>query len=82
VVRFRAPIASVRGESLLATHTTVCLVVIFLNRRLDEGSCPKKPSSKVPAEETKACPSAITWLSVMVSVDEYSRQKYDFMWQD
>jgi hypothetical protein len=71
-VMVRTPEVSVRGVSLLATHTTVLVVVeIFLYHipkyRLFEFPGLKNPSSKLPPADTIVSASLIESVGVIVS---------------
>ncbi|KAI8557686.1 hypothetical protein RHMOL_Rhmol04G0029200 [Rhododendron molle] len=71
LVSFNTPALSKSGVSLLATHTTVIIGSIFLYHiptyRFVEFPGLKKPSSKIPPDETMVSPSASDFVVAMVS---------------
>nr|KYP40813.1 hypothetical protein KK1_037827 [Cajanus cajan] len=75
VLMERTPEVSMRGVSLLATHTTVCSEILLYQiptYRFVEFGGLKKPSAKFPRSlESKTSPSLMGWFAVMVWSSEW-----------
>ncbi|KAL4619234.1 hypothetical protein ACB092_06G065200 [Castanea dentata] len=65
------------GVSLLATHTTASVDILYHipKYRPFELPGPKNPNSKVPPAETEVSPSLIEWLGMIVSIVAESLKK-------